>query len=548
MRQQQLKFGLEGKSQLHLGAMVREAWLRSRQPSPWFALLTLLWLMIIYGCVDQLPALLVVRGMTDNQAQALAALLATIISAPVSATLDVMGLKIALGQRIDGGELRQCVVRSGRIIALALLFTLLVDLGLQRVRGEGLLLDSNGDPVLTLIVEDDRDVLQGAMEGAIWTFVGMLLISLACILMALARLRAIVLGPVSELVKALQKFGEKQDVSVLPVIDSSQEMALLSRKFREMAARISLHHSALLVKAQVGRALGVGEVGAGQVGAAAQQFGQGGGEVLQCDLAGLAAGHGFGLGMRGHGGVHRGLGKVARQLALHAAGEFGGQLGEGSLVGGEALVPGLFGDLAPGLGVPGGVHVGRHLERGMVPAQGFAGQKRLVRGDDHIGERQQAREHVVAVQVAAQLCGHGFEQAVSQRQTTGFVDVLEAVDIEQQHASKVLRPRELLQGVGQRALELGPVGQAGQGVVRSQLLDAGFGPADFAQIGVHVHIGADTLAVVLDAEGLAHCVSCQTPDGQQAAIEDWQRYGTNPVELLSIWERRQIELLLGLDS
>ena len=131
MRQQQLKFGLEGKSQLHLGAMVREAWLRSRQPSPWFALLTLLWLMIIYGCVDQLPALLVVRGMTDNQAQALAALLATIISAPVSATLDVMGLKIALGQRIDGGELRQCVVRSGRIIALALLFTLLVDLGLQ---------------------------------------------------------------------------------------------------------------------------------------------------------------------------------------------------------------------------------------------------------------------------------------------------------------------------------------------------------------------------------------------------------------------------------
>ena len=108
MRQQQLKFGLEGKSQLHLGAMVREAWLRSRQPSPWFALLTLLWLMIIYGCVDQLPALLVVRGMTDNQAQALAALLATIISAPVSATLDVMGLKIALGQRIDGeGEDQQ---------------------------------------------------------------------------------------------------------------------------------------------------------------------------------------------------------------------------------------------------------------------------------------------------------------------------------------------------------------------------------------------------------------------------------------------------------
>ncbi len=121
----------------------------------------------------------------------------------------------------------------------------LVDLGLQRVRGEGLLLDNDGTPVLTLIVEEERDVLRGAMEGAIWTFIGMLLISFACILMALARLRAIVLGPIGELVGALHKFAETQDVSVLPIIDSSQEMALLSRKFREMAARISLHHSAL---------------------------------------------------------------------------------------------------------------------------------------------------------------------------------------------------------------------------------------------------------------------------------------------------------------
>ncbi|MFM5416534.1 sensor domain-containing diguanylate cyclase [Aeromonas dhakensis] len=121
----------------------------------------------------------------------------------------------------------------------------LVDLGLQQVRGEGLLLDNDGQPVLTLIVDEERDVLLGAMEGAIWTFIGMLLISFACILMALARLRTIVLGPIGELVGALHQFTEKQDASVLPIIDSSQEMALLSRKFREMAARISLHHSAL---------------------------------------------------------------------------------------------------------------------------------------------------------------------------------------------------------------------------------------------------------------------------------------------------------------
>ncbi|CAJ1761221.1 hypothetical protein PEKONANI_00030 [Aeromonas jandaei] len=121
----------------------------------------------------------------------------------------------------------------------------LVDLGLQRIRGEGLLLDNDDEPVLILIVDEERDVLLGAMEGALWTFIGMLLISVVCVLMALARLRTIVLGPISELVGALHTFADKQDVTVLPIIDSSQEMALLSRKFREMAARISLHHSAL---------------------------------------------------------------------------------------------------------------------------------------------------------------------------------------------------------------------------------------------------------------------------------------------------------------
>lgn len=121
----------------------------------------------------------------------------------------------------------------------------LVKLGLQRLRGEGLLLDRNEDPILVLSVEEEREVLQGAMEGAFWVLLGMLLISLGCILIARQRLRAIVLGPVNELVAALQQFSEKPDVQALPVIGSSREMALLSRKFREMAAKISLHHSAL---------------------------------------------------------------------------------------------------------------------------------------------------------------------------------------------------------------------------------------------------------------------------------------------------------------
>ncbi|WP_194792006.1 hypothetical protein [Pseudomonas sp. UFMG81] len=56
------------------------------------------------------------------------------------------------------------------------------------------------------------------------------------------------------------------------------------------------------------------------------------------------------------------------------------------------------------------------------------------------------------------------------------------------------------------------------------------------------------LALVLDDEGLAQCSRCQCPDGRQGALEDWQRYGTNPVDHLSLWERQQIERLLNASA
>ncbi|CAI3804774.1 hypothetical protein GLGCALEP_03572 [Pseudomonas sp. MM221] len=62
---------------------------------------------------------------------------------------------------------------------------------------------------------------------------------------------------------------------------------------------------------------------------------------------------------------------------------------------------------------------------------------------------------------------------------------------------------------------------------------------------VDVDIQGWQLTLALDSEGLAHCVSCRAPDGQQAGIEGWQRYGTNPVDLLSLWERTQLEKLLA---
>ncbi|MFJ4454308.1 hypothetical protein ACIP1G_10510 [Pseudomonas sp. NPDC089392] len=62
---------------------------------------------------------------------------------------------------------------------------------------------------------------------------------------------------------------------------------------------------------------------------------------------------------------------------------------------------------------------------------------------------------------------------------------------------------------------------------------------------VEVDIQGWQLTLALDAEGLAHCVHCLAPGGQQAGLEDWPRYGSNPTDLLSLWERTQLERLLA---
>lgn len=60
------------------------------------------------------------------------------------------------------------------------------------------------------------------------------------------------------------------------------------------------------------------------------------------------------------------------------------------------------------------------------------------------------------------------------------------------------------------------------------------------------HIEADGWLLTLHTEGdhLAYCEQCTSPDGRVATLESWQRYGTNPTELLSGWEREQLERLL----
>ncbi|WP_082930262.1 DUF7693 family protein [Pseudomonas silesiensis] len=44
---------------------------------------------------------------------------------------------------------------------------------------------------------------------------------------------------------------------------------------------------------------------------------------------------------------------------------------------------------------------------------------------------------------------------------------------------------------------------------------------------------------------LDYCEYCRSPDGRVGTLELWQRDGADPVELLSAWEREQLEQLLA---
>ncbi|MBP5967399.1 DUF7693 family protein [Pseudomonas iridis] len=61
-----------------------------------------------------------------------------------------------------------------------------------------------------------------------------------------------------------------------------------------------------------------------------------------------------------------------------------------------------------------------------------------------------------------------------------------------------------------------------------------------------VTVDIDGWRLVLDFEGerLHHCEYARNCDGDEGALDSWQRFGTDPVSLLSTWELAQIERML----
>ena len=93
-----------------------------------------------------------------------------------------------------------------------------------------------------------------------------------------------------------------------------------------------------------------------------------------------------------------------------------------------------------------------------------------------------------------------------------------------------LTAREIYQLLRDVALEVRPM----------QRLDE---PSEPGQ--VHVDIEGWRLTLDLDDNHLRHCQRCRSPDGREGEPDSWQRYGTDPVSLLSTWELAQIERLLS---
>ena len=62
---------------------------------------------------------------------------------------------------------------------------------------------------------------------------------------------------------------------------------------------------------------------------------------------------------------------------------------------------------------------------------------------------------------------------------------------------------------------------------------------------VSVDIDGWHLSLDFDGQRLHHCLQCQCPAGRVWTLDTTQRFGTDPVSLLSTWELAQIERLLA---
>ena len=65
---------------------------------------------------------------------------------------------------------------------------------------------------------------------------------------------------------------------------------------------------------------------------------------------------------------------------------------------------------------------------------------------------------------------------------------------------------------------------------------------------IEIEVDGWHLTLITDDRKLDHCHTCQSPEGRLGTADTWQRYGTDPIKLLSIWEHTQLQRLLRLST
>ena len=89
------------------------------------------------------------------------------------------------------------------------------------------------------------------------------------------------------------------------------------------------------------------------------------------------------------------------------------------------------------------------------------------------------------------------------------------------------------------------------------LRDIALGIRVMRRVGGDAQVDIDSGLMTVEVDGwlvtfykecnaLDHCDRCLSPEGRLYIFDARQRYGTDPLELLSTWERGQLETLLSL--
>ena len=61
----------------------------------------------------------------------------------------------------------------------------------------------------------------------------------------------------------------------------------------------------------------------------------------------------------------------------------------------------------------------------------------------------------------------------------------------------------------------------------------------------HVRVDGRELSIYNDCDELDYCEECRSPDGRRWSFDSGNRFGTDPIALLSVWEHQTVENLLN---